>query len=168
MKNQKGITLIALIITIIVMLILVAVTLMITLGENGVIQKAREAKERNEEETLFEIAIGALDFNEDGTINKDLTLANLTAQGYTASISGDKLTMVGEHGTYQFKITGTELTKLGTVTPKNLTDLEKYILGDEGTGRPFEEIVDLESLSFHNNVSGDVDASNLAFCFVER
>ena len=42
-KTQKGITLVALIITIIVMLILVAVTLVITLGENGIIQKAKEA-----------------------------------------------------------------------------------------------------------------------------
>ena len=43
-SNVGGITLIALIITIIVMLILVAVTLVITLGENGIIAKAREAK----------------------------------------------------------------------------------------------------------------------------
>ena len=42
-KTQKGITLVALIITIIVMLILVAVTLVITLGENGIIAKARTA-----------------------------------------------------------------------------------------------------------------------------
>ena len=44
LKTQNGITLIALIITIIVMLILVAVTLVITLGDNGIIAKAREAK----------------------------------------------------------------------------------------------------------------------------
>ena len=43
MKKEKGITLIALIITIIVMLILVAVTLTIALGDNGIIAKAREA-----------------------------------------------------------------------------------------------------------------------------
>ena len=42
-KDQKGITLVALIITIIVMLILVSVTLTIVLGENGIINKAKEA-----------------------------------------------------------------------------------------------------------------------------
>lgn len=48
MKSQKGITLVALIITIIVMLILVSVTLTIVLGENGLINKAKEAgKETN-------------------------------------------------------------------------------------------------------------------------
>ena len=44
MKGQKGITLVALIITIIVMLILVAVTISIALN-GGIFQKAREASE---------------------------------------------------------------------------------------------------------------------------
>lgn len=43
MKQQKGITLIALIITIVVMLILVAVTLSIALGQNGVVTNAKNA-----------------------------------------------------------------------------------------------------------------------------
>ena len=43
MKN-KGITLIALVITIIVLLILAGITLSLTLGENGILQKARTAK----------------------------------------------------------------------------------------------------------------------------
>ena len=48
MKNQKGITLIALIITVIVMLILVVVTLTISLGDDGIIAKAREARTKTE------------------------------------------------------------------------------------------------------------------------
>ena len=43
MKN-RGITLIALVITIIVLLILAGITLSLTLGENGILQKARTAK----------------------------------------------------------------------------------------------------------------------------
>ena len=45
--SNKGITLIALIITIVVMLILVAVTLSIALGENGMINSTQEAKRGN-------------------------------------------------------------------------------------------------------------------------
>ena len=45
MKNQKGITLVALIITIIVMLILVAVTISIALN-GGIFEKARDASEK--------------------------------------------------------------------------------------------------------------------------
>ena len=44
MKEQKGITLIALIITIIVMLILVGVTVSFTIGENGILSQAKQAK----------------------------------------------------------------------------------------------------------------------------
>ena len=44
MKNQKGITLISLIITIIVMMILAGIALSFSVGENGVITKAEETK----------------------------------------------------------------------------------------------------------------------------
>lgn len=42
-KNQKGITLVALVITIIVLLILAGITISLTLGENGIINRAKEA-----------------------------------------------------------------------------------------------------------------------------
>lgn len=43
LKNQKGITLVALVITIIVLLILAGITISLTLGENGIINRAKEA-----------------------------------------------------------------------------------------------------------------------------
>lgn len=43
MKNQKGITLIALVITIIVLLILAGVTIAMLTGENGILTKAKTA-----------------------------------------------------------------------------------------------------------------------------
>lgn len=44
-KNQKGITLIALVITIVVLLILAAVSIATLTGENGILTRAQEAKE---------------------------------------------------------------------------------------------------------------------------
>ena len=44
-KKNKGITLIALVITIVIMLILAAVTINLTLGKNGIVGKARDAAE---------------------------------------------------------------------------------------------------------------------------
>lgn len=44
-KNQKGITLISLVITIIILLILAGVSLNLVLGENGLIRRSQEAKE---------------------------------------------------------------------------------------------------------------------------
>ena len=45
MKNKKGITLIALVITIIILLILAAVSLNMIIGENGIVNKARTSKD---------------------------------------------------------------------------------------------------------------------------
>lgn len=42
--NAQGITLITLVITIIVLLILAGVTLVLTIGDNGIITKAEETK----------------------------------------------------------------------------------------------------------------------------
>ncbi len=53
-KEEKGITLIALIITIIVLLILAGITLSMILGPNGIIQTATEARDKTEEAALNE------------------------------------------------------------------------------------------------------------------
>ena len=45
-KNEKGITLVALVVTIIILLILASVSINLTLGDNGIIIKAKEAKRK--------------------------------------------------------------------------------------------------------------------------
>ena len=45
MKNQRGITLVSLVITIIVLIILAGISINIVLGENGIITRAQQAKE---------------------------------------------------------------------------------------------------------------------------
>ena len=49
MKNQKGITLVALVITIIVLLILAGVSISLVVGNNGVLTRASNAVETNRE-----------------------------------------------------------------------------------------------------------------------
>lgn len=53
-KNQKGITLIALVITIIILLILAAISISTLTGENGLFSKVKEAKEKSEDATKEE------------------------------------------------------------------------------------------------------------------
>ena len=53
-KSEKGITLIALVVTIVVLLILAAVSISMLGGENGIITKAIEAKENYEKESTNE------------------------------------------------------------------------------------------------------------------
>ena len=58
-KKQKGITLIALVITIIVLLILAAVTINALSGDNGILKRAKDAKEQTNEKNQEEM--GKLD-----------------------------------------------------------------------------------------------------------
>jgi len=58
MKNQKGITLIALVITIIVLLILAGVSIAMLTGENGILTQANSAKsETNKAEATEKISL---------------------------------------------------------------------------------------------------------------
>lgn len=56
LENNKGITLIALIITIIVLLILAGVTLSMVMGDSGIFKKANNAKNATEESNIIEDA----------------------------------------------------------------------------------------------------------------
>lgn len=53
-RNQRGITLIVLVITIIVLLILAGVTFNALSGENGIITRAKDAKQKVEETDVDE------------------------------------------------------------------------------------------------------------------
>lgn len=44
-KKEKGITLVALVVTIVVLLILAGVSITMVLGQNGIVNKAKDAKE---------------------------------------------------------------------------------------------------------------------------
>ena len=71
-KNRnKGITLIALVITIIVLLILAGVTIATLTGDNGLLTKASNSKEKNEEVKkleLIQLAISAAKIEGEGTL----------------------------------------------------------------------------------------------------
>ena len=60
LENKKGITLVALVVTIVVLLILAGVSINLVLGENGLITKAQEAKQKSHEESIKEQADMAL------------------------------------------------------------------------------------------------------------
>ncbi len=61
MKNNKGITLIALVVTIIVLLILAGVSIAMLTGDNGILSRAQDARDNSAQGSLDEatkIAIG--------------------------------------------------------------------------------------------------------------
>ena len=54
LKKENGITLVALVVTIVVLLILAGVSISMVLGNNGLITKAKEAKNATENSTANE------------------------------------------------------------------------------------------------------------------
>lgn len=79
-KEKRGVTLLALVITIIILLLLAAIAIQMAIGENGLIQKAEKTKRENAKSELFDIA--SLKFSnmsiEDAVESKDtLNFTNL-------------------------------------------------------------------------------------------
>ena len=84
LKINKGITLIALVITIIVFLILAGVTIATLTGDNGILTKAQNSKEKNAQKTVEEqinLAVQASRINEGLVINKEILEQELTNNG---------------------------------------------------------------------------------------
>ena len=84
LKINKGITLIALVITIIVLLILAGVTIATLTGDNGILTKAQNSKEKNAQKTVEEqinLAVQASKINEGLVIDKDILEQELTNNG---------------------------------------------------------------------------------------
>ena len=52
--NQKGITLVALIVTIVILLILAGISLNLVLGQNGIVNKSKDAKKETIESNIKE------------------------------------------------------------------------------------------------------------------
>ena len=70
MKKERGITLIALVITIIVLIILAGVSIQLLLGENGIITKAKKGKGDYQEASIKEkVEIALVDYNSDKITN---------------------------------------------------------------------------------------------------
>lgn len=117
LNNTKGITLVALVITIIVLIILAGVSISLVLGENGIINKAKEGKQNTErakveEETMLN---EAAEYMENLTPKVDANGVEPGKSGYLGSGYYDPYIPVGfEHiGTenwnsgYQIKETAT-------------------------------------------------------------
>ena len=77
-SNSKGITLIALVITIIVLLILAGITIATLTGDNGIIGKAINAKnETNKANVKEQLGLAVTNSFSKGKLDKDILLENI-------------------------------------------------------------------------------------------
>ena len=128
MKNQKGITLIALIVTIIVLIILAGISVSLLLGENGLIQRAKDAAGEQERAELIEgmkLAISNKQILRKGELTQEDIEAVLGEYGTVAN--GNVTTTKGGH-----VIAITEVYNGEIVTPQ-VTTYPEYLMGDTVT-----------------------------------
>ena len=93
-KNARGITLIALVITIIVLLILAGITINALSGENGIITKSKEAKIKTEKSKTLEkinLAILTAMTKGNGDIDNATLREELEKEGLTVKTEGNNL-----------------------------------------------------------------------------
>ena len=115
MKNQKGITLVALVITIVVLLILAGVTISMVMGPNGVLTNSQIAKEKSAK----------------GTANDALStaLSSISTTYYANSTNGTPIgnvnesTLKAQAPEYTFTVDGSTADggKVITMTKDNYT-----------------------------------------------
>ena len=83
-KNSKGITLVALVVTIIVLIILAGISINLVLGENGIITRAKEASKAQEVSEIKEdlqMKIMAKQASDDGDITENELKVILETKG---------------------------------------------------------------------------------------
>ena len=127
-KNNKGITLIALVITIIVLLILAGVSVSMLSGENGILNQATNAKKQTEQASTDEaVKLAALSALTAG--NGEMKLDVLSSE--LSEVAGKEIT-VTELPTV-VAIGNNEYVIKSDGTTKRATEIDKYV-GKEITG----------------------------------
>ena len=106
-KNARGITLIALVITIIVLLILVGITINALSGENGILKRATQAKSKTGRANALEqinLAIITARTEGLGQVDKTVLRDEITKAGMTVKTDGDDLPYEVVSDKYIFRI----------------------------------------------------------------
>ena len=160
MKIERGITLIALIITIILMLILTGVVISLTIGENGLINTAKYAVQKNSEaeaKEKLELALANLQankytddaYNENEYIDDYLNNENIEILGNTATI-----------GNWDFEIDRSVPTIKGSLGKSNIKltkEVKEYLGKNENDKYMVSVLVKIES----NQKLESIDFENL-------
>ena len=142
MKNQKGITLVALVITIVVLLILAGVTISMVLGPNGVLTNSRKAKENSARGTANDALSTALsslstDYYANGT--SGTMLAQVTKDNLEAILTGYEITVgnvsgEGDNATIKVRMKDKSKGDIFTGTVTATLTIKEFEDGDKLSG----------------------------------
>lgn len=155
--KNRGITLIALVITIIVLLILAGISIATLTGENGILTKSNTAKKETEKATAKErIQIEVLgSYDNNGKLIASKVIENITKNIPEAKIEGDDFPLRVTLDGYTFEIDGNGNVNLIGPTPQ-ISDL--IITLEDGTTIPEEGVAEGTKLkiSFTTTIEGGI------------
>ena len=121
LKERKGITLIALVITIIVLLILAGVSIAMLTGQNGILTQAQKAKtttdNKSAEEKVKLAVMSARTRSETASLELDKLKEEITNQGGTATNNEFPLSVTIDGKTFTVANTGVVTTGSSTTNP---------------------------------------------------
>ena len=153
MRNKKGITLIALVITIIVLLVLAGVSLSLVLGDNGILNKAQNATEAHRTATAEEEIAMAW-----GSLESDYLSAwtnnSSTTRGSIFTKANIEKYLEGTVDEFKYNENGT-----GSITYKSnystKPNSEEFIIDANGKVTKAEKWIDNGDFTWTNSITGD-------------
>ena len=143
-RLEKGITLIALVITIIVLLILAGVTISMLTGENGILKQATSAKDttdKSEFEEQVKLAVMASKVNDKGAIDLtalEVEIGKIKGTEITKNGTENNLPWTVKKESYEVTITA-EGTIIANTTGKDDDKKDEDAKIDYGTKKPTED-----------------------------
>jgi len=145
-KRNNGITLIALVITIIVLLILAGVSIAMLTGENGILNQANKAKEDTRTAEIEER--GRLSKNEDYITEALISWDNVPSEVWSVTSEG-VLTVVNKELLNKYsnikipsEVNGIKITAIGERAVQSNSTIKNIIIP--------EEVTELKSMSFNS------------------
>ena len=149
-KDTKGITLIALVITIIVLLILAGVSIAMLTGQNGILTQAQNSKTTAEyksaEEKVKLAIMAARSQSETGALDADKLIAEITNNyGGTASKTDNGFPVNATVDGKDFKVDGDGNITGGTTPSPESTDQEGKVTIEKGDGTKTGDIIAITS-----------------------
>ena len=149
-KDTKGITLIALVITIIVLLILAGVSIAMLTGQNGILTQAQNSKTTTEyksaEEKVKLAIMAARSQSETGALDADKLIAEITNNyGGTANKTNNGFPVNATVDGKDFKVDGDGNITGGTTPSPEPTDQEGKVTIEKGDGTKAGDIIAITS-----------------------
>ena len=122
-NRQKGITLIALVVTITVLIILATVSINTVLGDNGIIKRAQKARDsysnsqKSEDEQMAVLANEMAEYDEGESSGGGIDTPTKPVEGITATVEGKTVTITKDNvGTYLGKVVTNYVPTKNSVT----------------------------------------------------